>query len=60
MKSKKTNMNPAKLLADIQRAKMGVAKGSYLEGGSIVYGDDKKKKKQPTSKQISKLIKKAM
>lgn len=46
MKSKKVKVSPAKLLGDMQRAKMGVAKGSYLEGGSIVYGDDKKKKKR--------------
>ena len=44
MKSKKTKMNPAEALGDMQRAKMGVAKGSMLEGGGIVYGDDKKKK----------------
>lgn len=44
MKSKKTKMNPAEALGDMQRAKMGVAKGSMLEGGSVVYDDDKKKK----------------
>jgi len=37
MKRKKTNMSPAKLLGDMQRAKMGVAKGSLLEGGRMVY-----------------------
>ena len=44
MKSKKTKMNPAEALGKMQRAKMGVAKGSYLEGGTVVYGDPKKKK----------------
>ena len=37
MKSKKTKMNPAEALGKMQRDKMGVAKGSYLEGGTIKY-----------------------
>ncbi len=44
MKSKKKkkyyaggSASPAKVLGDMQRAKMGVAKGSYLEGGTIKY-----------------------
>ncbi len=50
MKSKKTKMNPAEALGNMQRSKMGVAKGSYLEGGTIVYDDDKKKKKKNSKK----------
>lgn len=54
MKSKKKkkkyyaggSASPAEALGKMQRAKMGVAKGSYLEGGTIVYDDDKKKKKK--------------
>ena len=37
MKSKKVKPSPAKVLGDMQRAKMGVAKCSYLEGGTIKY-----------------------
>ncbi len=44
--------NPAKVLGDIQRAKRGVAVGSYLEGGSIVYDDDKKKKKNKKERTV--------
>ena len=52
MKSKKTKMNPAEALGKMQRAKMGVAVGSMLEGGRIMYeggtpgGPDKKEPKQ--------------
>ncbi len=46
MKSKKAkkkyyaggSASPAEALGEIQRAKMGVAKGSMLEGGRIMYG----------------------
>ena len=37
MKSKKTKMNPAEALGNMQIAKMGVAVGSILEGGGIKY-----------------------
>ena len=37
--------NPLRDLNNIQFARKGVAVGSYLEGGTIVYGDDDKKKK---------------
>jgi hypothetical protein len=44
-KSKKSKkMNPAEALGKMQRAKMGMAVGSQLEGGSIVYDDDDKKR----------------
>jgi len=36
-KSKKTKINPAEALGNIQREKMGMAQGSMLEGGSIKY-----------------------
>ncbi len=58
MKSKKKkkyyaggSASPAKVLGDMQRAKMGVAKGSYLEGGTIKYknsGPGGPDKKEPT------------
>jgi|TARA_R110002096_G_scaffold408646_1_gene607849 hypothetical protein len=64
MKSKKVKASPAKLLGDIQKAKVGMAVGSMLEGGRIVYGDDKKKneqkKKKVTKQAISKLLKKVL
>ena len=41
---KKQKRNPAEVLGEMRRAKMGMAVGSQLEGGGIVYGDDKKKK----------------
>ena len=50
MKSKKIKMNPAEALGKMRDAKKGVAKGSYLEGGTIVYGDDDKKKKSKNKK----------
>ena len=43
---KKQKRNPLEVLGEMRRAKMGMAVGSQLEGGSIVYGDDKKKKKR--------------
>lgn len=54
MKSKKKkkkyyaggSASPAEALGKMQRAKKGMTVGSYLEGGTIVYGDDKKKKKK--------------
>lgn len=39
MKSKKTKMNPAEALGKMQRAKKGIAVGSYLEGGRVMYKD---------------------
>ena len=42
MRNKK--INPAEALGKMQRAKKGRAVGSYLEGGTVVYGDPKKKK----------------
>jgi len=43
---KKQKRNPLEVLGEMQRAKRGMAVGSQLEGGNIVYGDDKKKKKK--------------
>jgi len=40
MKNKKRN--PLEVLGEMRRAKMGVAVGSQLEGGSIVFGKDPK------------------
>jgi len=52
MKSKKIKMNPAEALGKMQRAKMGIAVGSMLEGGGIIYNDgDPKKKKTAKLKQ---------
>ena len=38
--------NPAEALGKMQRAKMGVAVGSMLEGGGIIYNDEDPKKKK--------------
>ena len=38
MKSKK-QINPVEVLAKMQRDKMGMAEGSMLEGGGIIYND---------------------
>ena len=54
MKSKKTkkkyyaggSASPAEALGKMRDAKKGIAVGSYLEGGTVMYGDDKKKKKK--------------
>ena len=48
MKSKKTKMNPAEALGKMQRAKKGIAVGSYLEGGRVMYKDGGPDKKEPT------------
>tara|TARA_Y100000592_G_scaffold66138_1_gene102828 strand:+ start:46 stop:312 length:267 start_codon:yes stop_codon:yes gene_type:complete len=40
MKNKKRN--PLEVLGEMRRAKMGIAVGSQLEGGSIVFGKDPK------------------
>ena len=42
MKNKKRS--PLEVLGEIQRIKRGMAVGSQLEGGSIVYDDDDKKR----------------
>lgn len=57
MKSKKIKMNPAEALGKMQRAKKGVAVGSMLEGGRIMYKhggphDPPNKKKLTTGESI--------
>ena len=44
MKNKK--INPVEAIAQMQKAKRGKAVGSMLEGGSIVFGDNKEKRKK--------------
>ena len=39
-------INPVEAIAQMQKAKRGKAVGSMLEGGSIVFGDNKEKRKK--------------
>ncbi len=43
---KKQKKNPAEVFGEMRKAKMGIAVGSQLEGGSIVFGDNKEKRKK--------------